>query len=139
MLELTMATVAGGDAGATAGMVMAEADSEPGAVLRVGRDASVCRLVTPDDWLFVSRVHLEFRCGPEGDWILFWLRGSQDDPASEVRVRFGPQGQAQGQDPGQPVAYGGVATLPRGSSGEVLVADRSGPRSVHVGFCHELT
>lgn len=42
VLELTMATVAGGDAGATAGMVMAEADSEPGAVLRVGRDASVC-------------------------------------------------------------------------------------------------
>ncbi|MGD6745741.1 hypothetical protein ACOKM3_28400 [Streptomyces sp. BH106] len=135
MLELTMATMAGGDEGATAAMAMAEARSEPGSVLCVGRDASVCRLVTPDDWLFVSRVHLEFRCGPEGDWILFWLRGSQDDPASEVRVRFGPQGHGLGQS----VAYGGVLALPRGSSGEVLVADRSGPRSVHIGFCHELT
>ncbi|MFI5661673.1 hypothetical protein [Streptomyces sp. NPDC051684] len=135
MLELTMATMSGGDAGATAAMAMAEARSEPGAVLRVGRDASVCRLVTPEDWLFVSRVHLEFRCGPDGDWGLFWLRGSQDDPASEVRVRFGPHGRGMGQ----PVTYGGVVTLPRGSSGEVLVADRSGPRSVNVGFCHELT
>ncbi|MGW2339992.1 hypothetical protein [Streptomyces sp. NPDC001661] len=138
MLELTMATMAGGDEGATAAMAMAEARSEPGSVLRVGRDASVCRLVIPEDWLFVSRVHLEFRCGPEGEWVLFWLRGSQDDPASEVRVRFGPQGQGR-QGMGQAVAYGGVVTLPRGSSGEVLVADRSGPRSVHVGFCHELT
>ncbi|MFZ3570801.1 hypothetical protein ACOKM5_28135 [Streptomyces sp. BH097] len=135
MLELTMATMAGDDAGATAAMAMAEARSEPGSVLRVGRDASVCRLVVPDDWLFVSRAHLEFRCGPEGDWVLFWLRGSQDDPASEVRVRFEPQSRGMGQH----VAYGGVVTLPRGSSGEVLVADRSGPRSVHVGFCHELT
>ncbi|MGY0486806.1 hypothetical protein [Streptomyces sp. WG-D5] len=132
MLELTMATMAGGDAGVTAGMAMAEERSEPGAVLRVGRDASVCRLVTPEDWLFVSRVHLEFRCGPDGGWSLFWLRGSQDDPASEVRVRFGTEGM------GQPVAYGGVLTLPRGSSGEVLVVDRSGPRSVNVGFYHEL-
>ncbi|MFD7293201.1 hypothetical protein ACFV9W_07915 [Streptomyces sp. NPDC059897] len=138
MLELTMATMAGDDSGATAAMAMAEARSEPGEVLRVGRDAGVCRLVTPEDWLFVSRVHLEFRCGPEGDWVLFWLRGSQDDPASEVRVRFGPQGRGQ-QEMGQAVSYGGVLALPRGSSGEVLVADRSGPRSVHVGFCHELT
>ncbi|MFJ9180434.1 hypothetical protein [Streptomyces sp. NPDC102360] len=135
MLELTMATTAGGDEGATAAMAMADARSEPGSVLRVGRDASVCRLVTPDDWLFVSRVHLEFRCGPEGEWVLFWLRGSQDDPASEVRLRFGPQGQGMGQL----VTYGGVVTLPRGSWGDVLVVDRSGPRSVHVGFCHELT
>ncbi|MET8470957.1 hypothetical protein ABZY90_07435 [Streptomyces sp. NPDC006422] len=132
MLELTMAVLAGGDAGATAGMTMAEAVSEPGAVLRVGRDASVCRLVTPEDWLFVSRVHLEFRCGPEGEWHLFWLRGSQADPASEVRVRFGPRGA------GQPVAYGGMVTLPRGASGEVVVVDRSGPRSVNVGFHQEL-
>ncbi len=126
-----MATVAGGDVGATAGMVMAEAPSEPGAVLRVGRDAAVCRLVTPEDWLFVSRVHLEFRCGPEGEWSVFWLRGSQDDPASEVRVRLGTQG------PGQPLAYGGVSVLPRGGSGEVVVLDRGGPRSVNVGFYHE--
>lgn len=54
MLELTMAAVTAADAGATAGMQMAEAPSEPGAVLRVGRDKSVCRLSTPDDWLFVS-------------------------------------------------------------------------------------
>ncbi|MEV5610430.1 hypothetical protein [Streptomyces sp. NPDC052225] len=132
MLELTMATMAGADAGATAGMLMAEAPSEPGAVLRVGRDASVCRLVTPEDWLFVSRVHLEFRCGPEGEWSVFWLRGSQDDPASEVRVRYGNQG-----GPGLPLAYGGVLELPRGGSGEIVVLDRGGPRSVNVGFYQE--
>ncbi|MFD8566170.1 hypothetical protein [Streptomyces sp. NPDC059639] len=134
MLELTMATVTGAEAGATAGMVMAEAPSEPGAVLRVGRDASVCGLVTPDDWLFVSRVHLEFRCGPHGEWSVFWLRGSQADPSSEVRVRVDTQG-ARG--PGLPLAYGGVSELPRGGSGEIVVLDRGGPRSVHVGFYHE--
>ena len=135
VLELTMAVVAGGgDAGVTAGMVMAEADSEPGAVVRVGRDGSVCRLVTPEDWLFVSRVHLEFRCGPDGAWSVFWLRGSQDDPASEVRVRFGGD-----RGPGQPVPYGGVSVLPRGGSGEVVVLDRGGPRSVNIGFYQEVT
>ncbi len=58
MLELTMAAVSAAEAGATAGMLMADAPSEPGTVLRVGRDTSLCRLATPDDWLFVSRVHL---------------------------------------------------------------------------------
>ncbi|MFI7384969.1 hypothetical protein [Streptomyces sp. NPDC049813] len=132
MLELTMATMAGGDAGATAGMVMAEADSEPGAVLRVGRDGSLCRLVTPQDWLFVSRVHLEFRCGPGQEWSVCWLRGSQGDPASQVRVRLG-----DAPGPGHPLAYGGEVRLPRGGSGEVVVLDRSGPRSVNVGFYQE--
>lgn len=127
-----MATMAGGDAGATAGMVMAEVDSEPGAVLRVGRDAGACRLVTPEDWLFVSRVHLEFRYGPGAEWSLCWLRGSQGDPAAEVRVRLG-----DAPGPGQPLAYGGELRLPRGGSGEVVVLDRSGPRSVNVGFYHE--
>ncbi|MFJ9036043.1 hypothetical protein ACIRF8_05585 [Streptomyces sp. NPDC102406] len=132
MLELTMATVAGGDEGATAGMSMAEAPSEPGAVLRVGRDERVCGLVTPQDWLFVSRVHLEFRCGPEGEWSVCWLRGSQGDPAAEVRVRSGGE-----RGPGLPLAYGGAARLPRGGSGEVVVLDRGGPRSVNVGFYQE--
>ncbi len=74
MLELTMATVSGTEEGATAGMLMADAPSDPGAVLRVGRDKAVCRLVTPEDWLFVSRVHLEFLCGPEGTWQVTWLQ-----------------------------------------------------------------
>ncbi|BCM66620.1 MULTISPECIES: FHA domain-containing protein [Streptomyces] len=130
MLELTMATVSGADAGATAGMTMAEAPSEPGAVLRVGRDGAVCRLVTPDDWLFVSRVHLEFLCGPDGSWQLTWLRGSQPDPASEVRLTVGPHA--------QPVGYGATVPLPRGGSGEIVVQDRTAPRSVNVGFFHEV-
>ncbi len=129
MLELTMATLSGTDAGATAGMTMAEVPSEPGAVLRVGRDGAVCRLVPPQDWLFVSRTHLEFRCGADGVWTVTWLRGSQPDPASEVRVHTG--GTAT------PLAYGGAAPLPRGGSGEIIVQDRSGPRSVNVGFYHE--
>ncbi|WNM34838.1 hypothetical protein RKE30_32950 [Streptomyces sp. Li-HN-5-11] len=130
MLELTMATVSGTEAGATAGMLMADAPSEPGAVLRVGRDRAVCRLVTPDDWLFVSRVHLEFACAPDGTWHLTWLRGSQPDPSSEVSLTIGEYA--------QPLAYGGTVPLPRGGSGEIIVQDRTSPRSVNVGFYHEV-
>ncbi|WP_225821060.1 hypothetical protein [Streptomyces naphthomycinicus] len=130
MLELTMATVSGEDAGATAGMTMAEAPSEPGTLLRIGRDAAVCRLVTPEDWLFVSRVHLELLCGPDGTWQLTWLRGSQPDPASEVRIAFGQHA--------QPVGYGATVPLPHGGSGEIVVQDRTAPRSVNVGFYHEV-
>ncbi|MFR9794717.1 hypothetical protein ACL02U_02270 [Streptomyces sp. MS06] len=129
MLELTMATVSGADAGATAGMLMADAPSAPGSVLRVGRDRSACRLAAPEDWLFVSRTHLEFRCGPDGAWQLTWLRGSQAHPSSEVRLVV------DGRE--QPVAYGGTVPLPRGGAGEVVVVDRTGPRSVNVGFYHE--
>ncbi|MFE9168158.1 FHA domain-containing protein [Streptomyces kebangsaanensis] len=129
MLELTMAAVSGTDEGATAGMLMADAPSDPGAVLRVGRDRAVCRLVTPDDWLFVSRVHLEFACGPDGTWQVTWLRGSQPDPSSEVRLAVGEYT--------QPLAYGGTVPLPRGGSGEVVVQDRTSPRSINVGFYQE--
>ncbi|MEW2446549.1 hypothetical protein AB0896_03150 [Streptomyces parvulus] len=130
MLELTMATVTAADAGATAGMQMAEAPSEPDAVLRVGRDRSLCRLSTPEDWLFVSRVHLEFRCGPDGTWLLTWLRGSQPEPSSEVRVTVGPHEQS--------LVYGGSVPLPRAGSGEIVIQDRAEPRSVNVGFYHEV-
>lgn len=130
MLELTMASVSEADAGATAGMQMADAPSEPGAALRVGRDRAVCRLVTPDDWLFVSRVHLEFLCGPEGTWQVTWLRGTHADPSSEVRLTL------FGQQP-QPLPYGGTAKLPANSSGELVIGDRAAPRSINVGFFHE--
>ncbi|MEV7344247.1 hypothetical protein [Streptomyces sp. NPDC093544] len=130
MLELTMASVTGADAGATAGMLMADEPSEPGAILRVGRDKAVCRLATPDDWLFVSRVHLEFLCGPDGSWQVTWLQGSNPDPSSEVRLTLA--GQVT-----QPVPYGGTARLPAGSSGELVILDRTGPYSVNVGFYHE--
>ncbi|GGL67578.1 hypothetical protein GCM10010129_08680 [Streptomyces fumigatiscleroticus] len=130
MLELTMAAVSAAAEGATAGMLMADAPSEPGSALRVGRDGSVCRLATPDDWLFVSRVHLEFLCGPDGGWQLTWLRGSQADPSAEVRLTVGDQA--------RPVAYGGTVPLPRGGSGEVVIQDRTAPRSVNVGFFHEV-
>ncbi|MFF8030665.1 MULTISPECIES: hypothetical protein [unclassified Streptomyces] len=129
MLELTMAAVSAAEAGATAGMLMAEAPSEPGAVLRVGRDRTACRLSTPDDWLFVSRVHLEFRCAQDGTWQVTWLRGSLPEPSSEVRLTLGEYA--------QPVAYGGTVALPRGGSGEVVIQDRTAPRSVNVGFYHE--
>ncbi|WP_201301900.1 FHA domain-containing protein [Streptomyces tendae] len=132
MLELTMAAVTAADAGATAGMQMADAPSDPDAVLRVGRDRSVCRLSTPDDWLFVSRVHLEFRCGPDGTWRLTWLHGSQPEPSCEVRLTVGGHAQAQ------PMTYGGTVPLPRGGSGEVVVQDLAEPRSVNVGFYHEV-
>jgi hypothetical protein len=131
VLELTMASVSAQDSAATAGMLMAEAPSDPGTVLRVGRDKSVCRLATPDDWLFVSRVHLEFLCGPDGSWQVTWLRGTHADPSSEVSlVLLGRQAQA--------LPYGGTATLPQGGSGELVIQDRTAPRSVNVGFYHEL-
>ncbi|WP_328452988.1 hypothetical protein OG780_28850 [Streptomyces sp. NBC_00386] len=131
MLELTMASVSGGDVGATAGMQMADAPSDPGAMLRVGRDRAVCRLATPDDWLFVSRVHLEFQCGPDGSWQVTWLRGSHAEPSSEVRLIL------TGLQP-QPLPYGGTARLPAGGSGELVIQDRTGPHTVNVGFYHEL-
>ncbi|MEW2397135.1 hypothetical protein [Streptomyces sp. NPDC046862] len=130
MLELTMASVSAQDSAATAGMLMADAPSDPGTVLRVGRDKTVCRLATPDDWLFVSRVHLEFLCGPDGGWQVTWLRGTHADPSSEVSLAMvGQQAQT--------LPYGGTATLPRGSSGELVIQDRTAPRSVNVGFYHE--
>ncbi|MFQ6146382.1 hypothetical protein ACLMNJ_25475 [Streptomyces seoulensis] len=132
MLELTMAAVSGTEAGATAGMLMADAPSEPDAVLRVGRDGAACRLVTPEDWLFVSRVHLEFRCAADGTWQVTWLRGSQPDPSAEVRLA------AAGGGPGRALPYGGTAPLPRGGAGEIVVQDRTSPRSVNVGFYHEV-
>lgn len=131
MLELTMASVSAQDSAATAGMLMADAPSDPGTVLRVGRDKSVCRLATPDDWLFVSRVHLEFLCGPDGGWQVTWLRGTHADPSSEVSLAMvGQQAQT--------LPYGGTATLPPGSSGELVIQDRTAPRSVNVGFYHEV-
>ncbi|MFJ3302030.1 hypothetical protein ACIPSA_02700 [Streptomyces sp. NPDC086549] len=129
MLELTMASVSAAEEGATAGMLMADSPSDPGAVLRVGRDRAVCRLATQEDWLFVSRVHLEFLCGPDGVWQVTWLRGSQPDPSSEVRLVVGEYAQL--------LAYGGSVQLPRGGSGEIIIQDRTGPRSVNVGFYHE--
>ncbi|MFJ9584551.1 FHA domain-containing protein [Streptomyces acidicola] len=130
MLELTMASVSEEDTGATAGMLMADAPSDPGTVLRVGRDKTVCRLATPDDWLFVSRVHLEFLCGPDGNWQVTWLRGTHAEPSSEVSLAMAGQ-QAQ------MLPYGTTVTLPRGSSGELVIRDRTAPRSVNVGFYHE--
>jgi hypothetical protein len=124
-----MASVAEAESGATAGMLMADAPSEPGAVLCVGRDRNVCRLSPPDDWLFVSRVHLEFRCGPDGTWTVTWLHGSQTEPSSDVRVV------ADGATLALP--YGGVWTIPAGGLGEVVIQDRVSTHMVSVGFCHE--
>lgn len=129
MLELTMAAVSAAEAGATAGMLMADAPSEPGAVLRVGRDKAQCRLSTPDDWLFVSRVHLEFRCMPDGTWQLTWMRGSLPEPSAEVRLTIGEHD--------HPLAYGGTVALPRGGNGEVVIHDGPTRRSINVGFYHE--
>lgn len=124
-----MASVSEAESGATAGMLMADAPSEPGAVLCVGRDRNVCRLSPPEGWLFVSRVHLEFRCGPDGRWTVTWLRGSQAEPSSDVQVV------ADGAS--VPMPYGGSWTIPAGGTGEVVIHDRVGARTVNVGFYHE--
>ncbi|WP_067673675.1 FHA domain-containing protein [Nocardia miyunensis] len=128
MLELTMATVSGAEA-ATGGMMMADAPSEAGAVLRVGRDKSVCRIVVPGDWVFVSPVHLEFACGAEGSWDLTWVGGPEAGADSEVRLVVG--------ESAEPLLRGGTVALPKGGHGEVVISDRSAPRSVNMGFYHE--
>ncbi|OON76696.1 hypothetical protein [Streptomyces tsukubensis] len=127
MLELTMASLSGApDTGATAGMQLTDAADDPGTVLRIGRDQGLCVLVAPQDWLFVSRAHLEFRCGPGGGWTVTWLRGSRPEPSSETRV------ESQGEV--RPLAYGETWALPPATAGELVVQDRSGPRSIHVGY-----
>lgn len=128
MLELTMATVSGSEA-ATGGMMMADAPSEAGAVLRVGRDKSMCRIVVPGDWVFVSPVHLEFACGPEGTWEVSRTSDPETEQASEVRIVVGNLGRSLEQ--------GGVVTLPKGGHGEITISDRGAPRSVNMGFYHE--
>ncbi|MQY23557.1 FHA domain-containing protein [Nocardia macrotermitis] len=129
MLELTMATVSGAEA-ATGGMMMADAPSEAGTVLRVGRDKSVCRIVVPGDWVFVSPVHLEFVCSPEGAWQVTRVSEAEPDAASEVRMVVGQHTYA--------LPTGSTATLPRGGHGEIVIADSAAPRSVNMGFYHEL-
>ena len=82
MLELTMAVVSAADEGATAGMLMADAPSEPGAVLRVGRDKTVCRLSTPDG----TPAHVEMATGDNGV-IMFGSPGDEyESPRARSRV-----------------------------------------------------
>ncbi|CAM5588457.1 FHA domain-containing protein OS=Streptomyces alboniger OX=132473 GN=CP975_10485 PE=4 SV=1 [Streptomyces alboniger] len=130
MLELTMAAVSAADAAPRPACSWPTRPVTRAAVLRLGRDKSVCRLSTPDDWLFIFRVHLEFLCGPEGTWQVTWLQGSQPDPSSEVRLTVGEYA--------RPLSYGGTVPLPQGGSGEIIIQDRTAPRSVNVGFYHEV-
>ena len=125
MLELNMASTSGADDAATVAMLMASAPSRPGATLAVGRDATRCHLVTPADWLFVSRMHLQFRCGDDMRWTVEWLRGSQNAPVADVVVDSGEE---------RMLPYGGSVTLPARSSGEVVIRDLGGQRRVTVGF-----
>ncbi|HSA49492.1 MAG TPA: FHA domain-containing protein [Yinghuangia sp.] len=125
MLDLNMASTSGADDAATVAMLMANSPSHSGAALAVGRDAARCHLVTPADWLFVSRMHLEFRCDDAGTWFVTWLRGSQDAPVAEVWLDDGVR---------RPLPYGGSLPLPRPGSGEVVIADRGGQRRVTVGW-----
>ena len=67
---------------------------------------------------------------PDGTWHLTWLRGSLPEPSSEVRITAGEYA--------GPVAYGGTVALPRGGNGEIVIHDRTAPRSVNVGFYHEV-
>jgi hypothetical protein len=125
VLDLNMASTSGADDAATVAMLMASAPSRPGALLAVGRDATRCHLVTPADWLFVSRVHLQFRCGDDLSWSVEWLRGSQQAPVADVVVDAGEA---------RMLPYGGSLTLPVPSSGEVVIRDLGGQRRVTVGF-----
>ena len=126
MLDLNMASTSGADDAATVAMLMASAPSRPGATLAVGRDATRCHLVTPADWLFVSRVHLEFQCDDDGTWWVTWRRGSQNAPVADVHIDDG--------SPTRELPYGGTAPLPRPGSGEVVIRDLNGERRVTIGW-----
>lgn len=126
MLDLNMASTSGEDDAATVAMLMASAPSRPGATLAVGRDATRCHLVTPADWLFVSRVHLEFQCDDDGTWWVTWRRGSQNAPVADVHIDDG--------SPTRELPYGGTAPLPRPGSGEVVIRDLNGQRRVTIGW-----
>ncbi|WTW97462.1 hypothetical protein OG216_30770 [Streptomycetaceae bacterium NBC_01309] len=125
MLDLNMASTSGADDAATVAMLMASAPTRAGATLAVGRDASRCHLVTPADWLFVSRVHLEFHCDDTNAWFVTWIRGSQDAPVAEVHVDDGVR---------RVLPYGGSLPLTRPGSGEVVIGDRGGQRRVTIGW-----
>ncbi|MET7300331.1 MULTISPECIES: hypothetical protein [Embleya] len=98
--------------------------SEPGKKIAIGRDPSRCGLVTPKDWRFVSRVHLEFVYSLERGWSVEWLQGSHPRPVALVQI--------DREGVSEPVPYG--ATLPLGSlrPGRVVVTDLARRRRVLV-------
>jgi hypothetical protein len=126
MLELIL-TVATSDDGDLHGAELPRArtvkiPSEPGARLGIGRDPSRCALVTPKDWRFVSRSHLQFAYSAERGWTVEWIQGSHTRPVALVQIdRDGVSEQ---------VPYG--ATLPLGTHrvGRIVVSDLARRRRV---------
>ncbi len=122
-----MGSTSGEDDAATVALLLESAPSRPGATLAVGRDATRCHLVTPADWLFVSRVHLEFQCDEDRTWWVTWRRGSQNAPVAEVQV---------GDGDARELPYGGTTSLTQLGSGDVVILDLNGERRVTIGWFH---
>lgn len=94
-----------------------------GARVFVGRDPSTCRpLLTPHDWLFVSRRHLVFEYSEDRGWTVEWPRGTRDTPVAIVRIKRG--------ETSQDMPYGAILPLPARTSGSILVSDLARRRSV---------
>ncbi|MFF7242482.1 hypothetical protein ACFZBU_01120 [Embleya sp. NPDC008237] len=99
---------------------------EPGVVGKrvfVGRDPGVCRpLLTPHDWLFVSRKHLVFEYSEDRGWTVEWPRGQRDTPLAIVRIKRG--------ETSQDMPYGAILPLPARTGGNILISDLARRRSV---------
>jgi hypothetical protein len=102
----------------------------PGVVgtrLVVGRDPSSCRpLLTPHDWLFVSRKHLVFEYSETRGWTVEWPRGQRDTPVAIVRIRRG--------ETSQDMPYGAILPLPARTTGSITVSDLARKRTVVLGW-----
>ncbi|WP_406282379.1 hypothetical protein [Embleya sp. NBC_00896] len=128
MLELNMSFAALADGREAErdplpGPKSARTRSEVGARLVVGRDPTACRpLLTPHDWLFVSRRHLVFEYSEDRGWTVEWPRGQRDTPVAIVRIKQG--------ETSQDVPYGAILPLSARTAGTITVSDLARRRSI---------
>jgi len=132
MLELNMSFVATEDGREAErdplpGPKSLRTPGEVGKRLTIGRDPSVCRpLITPHEWLFVSRRHLVFEYSRDRGWTVEWPRGKRDSPVAIVRIKRG--------ETSQELPYGAILPLPARTSGSITISDLARRRTVVLGW-----
>jgi len=132
MLELNMSFVATKDGREAErdplpGPKSLRTPGEVGRRLTIGRDPGACRpLITPHDWLFVSRRHLVFEYSQDRGWTVEWPRGQRDSPVAIVRIKRG--------ETSQELPYGAILPLPARTTGSITVSDLARRRTVVLGW-----
>jgi hypothetical protein len=128
MLELILTVATSDDAdrqnGELARPRAVKVPSEEGQKMAIGRDPSRCRLVTPKDWRFISRVHLEFLFTDDRGWAVEWQQGSHTRPVALVQI--------DREGVAEPVPYGATLPLGRSRLGRITVTDLPRRRRVLV-------